>query len=92
MTSVPVSRVVWYINGIEIHPSERTRVVQEGRTVVLIIINVGVQDSGEYMLKVQNELGEVTCKTTLIIKGKSLVITSNEQSMNKLKTTTKQHV
>lgn len=69
MTSVPVSRVIWYINGIEIQPSERTHVVQEGKTVVLIIINVGVQDSGEYMLRVQNELGEVTCKTTLTIKG-----------------------
>lgn len=72
MTTVPVSRVIWYINGIELQPTDRTRVVQEGKTIVLIIINVGVQDSGEYTLKVQNELGEVTCKTTLIIKGESL--------------------
>lgn len=64
-----VSRVTWYVNGIELRPTERTRIVKEGRTIVLIIINVAPQDSGEYTLKLENERGEVTCKTTLVIKG-----------------------
>ena len=69
MTSVPVSRVAWYVNGIELQPTDRTRMVQEGRTIILIITNAGLQDSGEYTLRVQNDLGEVTCRTTLVIEG-----------------------
>ncbi|XP_025104133.1 myosin light chain kinase, smooth muscle-like [Pomacea canaliculata] len=66
--------MTWYVNGIELRPTERTRIVKEGRTIVLIIINVAPQDSGEYTLKLENERGEVTCKTTLVIKGRQKVV------------------
>lgn len=66
---IPVLRSSWYVNGIEIHPTERTKIVKEGKTLVLIIISVKPEDAGEYTLKVENELGETTCKTTLVMKG-----------------------
>jgi hypothetical protein len=84
MSAVPITQYTWYINGIEIRPSDRMRVVQEGRTIVLIIINVGVMDSGEYMLRVVNDLGEVTCRTTLVVEGRCCLLNTVHSNMKSL--------
>ena len=51
-------------------PSDRTRIVREGNTIILIIGPTTPQDEGEYILNVENDLGEVTCRTTLTTAGK----------------------
>ena len=38
--------------------------------ITLIILNTQVSDSGDYVLKASNEMGEVTCKTTLTVRRK----------------------
>jgi hypothetical protein len=52
---------------MQIKSSQRHKVSYDNGIVTLIIFNVQVSDSGEYMLKAVNELGESTCKTTLNI-------------------------
>ena len=65
----PPPRYNWYINGKEIIPSDRRQVQQERDTIVLIIRSVKPEDQGDYTLRVQNEMGEVTCRTTLTVPG-----------------------
>lgn len=67
----------WYVNGVEIRPSDHYQMFQEGDTVVLIIIHVDEDDIGEYVLRVGNELGEITCRTTITFDGEYLFYFSN---------------
>ena len=65
----PQPNITWYKDGIEIQTTEKTKILSNDRNAVLILIDVSKQDAGEYVLKVENELGEITCKTTLVVKG-----------------------
>lgn len=65
----PPKRYRWTVDGREIVPSDRIRIVREGNTIILIIGPTTPQDEGEYILNVENELGEVTCRTTLTSVG-----------------------
>lgn len=69
ISALPPPQVTWYTKGREIKPTEHTRIVQEGNTFTMIITKVTQHDVGEYILRVKNELGEATCKTTLLLKG-----------------------
>lgn len=60
----------WYVNGIEIVTSEHYQMIQEGNSVILIIFRITEEDAGEYILRVGNELGEATCRTTIILEGR----------------------
>eukprot|EP00106_Octopus_bimaculoides_P016754 XP_014784196.1 PREDICTED: titin-like isoform X3 [Octopus bimaculoides] len=70
----PPPLVKWYVNGVEILPSDHYQMFQEGDTVVLIIIHVDEKDIGEYVLRVGNELGEITCRTTITFDEKQKVV------------------
>jgi uncharacterized protein YfaS (alpha-2-macroglobulin family) len=65
----PPPRYNWYFSGKEIIPSDRRKVEQDKDTLVLIIRQAQPEDEGEYTLRVQNEMGEITCRTTLTIQG-----------------------
>jgi hypothetical protein len=70
----PPKRYVWTQDGREIMPSDRVRIVRENNTIILIINPTQPQDQGEYVLRVENEIGEVTCRTTMILPGKEKVV------------------
>ena len=65
----PPRKYKWTVDGREVVPSERTRIVREGNTIILLITPTMKEDEGEYILNVENELGEVTCRTTLCLAG-----------------------
>ncbi len=60
-----------YVNGRQIQPSQRFKVNYENGLITLIIFNVQPEDSGDYVLKASNDMGECTWKTTLNIRRKS---------------------
>lgn len=66
----PPPRCTFYINGQPIVPTPRRNIVREKDTIILIIINAQKEDEGDYQLNVENEVGSVTCKTTLTMARK----------------------
>ena len=73
MSSVPPpKRYIWTRAGQEVRPSDRVRIVREANTIILIIHPTEPQDQGEYILRVENEIGEVTCRTTLTLQGNNI--------------------
>ncbi|GFS02464.1 titin, partial [Elysia marginata] len=85
----PLPCITWYKDGIEIQTTEKTKILREDRKAVLILIDVSKQDAGEYVLKVENELGEITCKTMLLVKGREKEIEIPGQDMEDALTITR---
>jgi len=66
--------VNWFVNGMEIKPSPHYEMLYEDGKSVLLIIEVGPEDTGEYTVKAKTEeLGEVVSSTTLYVQGKLAV-------------------
>ena len=70
LAAYPSPRFTWFVNGDVVRPDQRRKVSYDNGVVTLVIINAQQQDSGEYVLKAKNDLGETTCKTTLNIQRK----------------------
>ncbi|KAK3082882.1 hypothetical protein FSP39_007872 [Pinctada imbricata] len=70
----PPPRFNWYINGKEIIPSDRRQVQHDKDTIILVIRSVQPEDQGDYTLRVQNEMGEITCRTSLTITGQEKTV------------------
>ena len=66
----PQPHVAWYKDGIEIQHTDKRKTLVEDRKAILLIVDVSQQDAGEYVLKMDNVLGETMCRTTLVVKGK----------------------
>ena len=69
VNSVPMKDVKWFKDGIKIVSSDRTSMIKDGRSIVLMIVDVRERDSGQYVLHVGNEMGDITCRSTLTIAG-----------------------
>jgi len=65
VTAYPPPKYRWFMDDKEIVQTNRRQIKQDQGTIILIIINVGKEDEGDYTLKVENEMGEITCRTTL---------------------------
>ena len=74
LQSYPPPRFTWFCKGQAVKPSQRFKVTYDQGIITLVIFNVQVQDSGDYVLKATNELGEVTCKTLLNVKRKLTMV------------------
>ena len=62
--------VTWFINGMEIKPSPHYEMLYEDGKSVLLIIEVGPEDTGEYTVKASsNEIAEIVSSTTLYVQG-----------------------
>lgn len=68
MEAYPPPRFNWYLNNQPIQPSQKHKVSYDSGVVVLLVMNAQPQDSGDYVLRASNELGEITCRTTLNVK------------------------
>ena len=66
----PPPKFSWFVNGRPVLPSQRFKINYENGLITLIIFNVQPEDSGDYLLKASNEVGECTWKTTLNVKRK----------------------
>jgi titin len=69
----PPPTLKWYHNGLEVTSTKRINVtlIPEKFTTCLTIQNVTLEDTGEYVCKASNDLGESTTKTFLRIRSKS---------------------
>ena len=73
--ALPPPRFSWYANGKPIQQSQRFKVTYDDTGLVtLIIFNAQPSDSGEYEFVAANEVGQISCKTTLNIDGKSIFL------------------
>ena len=62
--------VTWFVNGMEIKPSPHYEMLYEDGKSVLLIIEVGPEDTGEYTMKAtSDEFGEIVSSTTLYVQG-----------------------
>lgn len=63
--------VTWFVNGMEIKPSPHYEMLYEDGKSVLLIIEVGPEDTGEYTVKASSDkIGEIVSSTTLYVQGK----------------------
>ena len=63
--------VNWYVNGVEIKPSPHYDISYADGKTMLLIIEVGPEDTGEYTVKAKSdEIGEVVSSTTLYVQGR----------------------
>ncbi|XP_043238277.1 obscurin-like isoform X8 [Amphibalanus amphitrite] len=66
----PAVNVTWTLNGEEIKPGGRFRMLfEDSETVALIIKNVTEADAGKIQVTARNELGACTSEADLVIKG-----------------------
>ena len=64
-------QVTWFVNGMEIKPSPHYEMLYEDGKSVLLIIEVGPEDTGEYTMKAaSDEIGEIVSSTTLYVQGR----------------------
>lgn len=56
---------------MEIRPSPHYEMTTEDGNSILLIIEVGPEDTGEYTCRAVSELGEVMSSTTLYVQGGS---------------------
>lgn len=64
----PPPKFSWYMNGRPVLPSQRFKINYENNLITLVIFNVQPEDSGDYVLKASNDMGECTWKTTLNVR------------------------
>ncbi len=67
----PPPKFSWFVNGRPVTPSQRFKINYENNLITLVIFNAQPEDSGDYILKASNDMGEVTWKTTLNVKRES---------------------
>ena len=70
MDANPPPQISWLAGGQPIYPSTKHNISYDDGIVILLIANVQAQDSGDYTMRARNDLGEVTCKTTLHVRRK----------------------
>ncbi|RUS90393.1 hypothetical protein EGW08_001888, partial [Elysia chlorotica] len=66
--SHPAPLVTWFVNGMEVKPSPHYEIQYNDGKSVLLIIEVGPQDTGEYTCRAVSELGEAISSTTLYVQ------------------------
>lgn len=68
--SHPPPLITWFVNGMEVKPSPHYEIRYEDGKSILLIIEVGPQDTGEYTCKAVSEIGEAVSSTTLYVQGR----------------------
>ncbi|CAG5126019.1 unnamed protein product, partial [Candidula unifasciata] len=66
--AAPAPIITWFVNGMEIKPSPHYEIRYEDGKSILLIIEVGPQDTGEYTCTATSELGEAVSSTTLYVQ------------------------
>ncbi|MBN3297323.1 OBSCN protein, partial [Amia calva] len=64
----PRPAVIWERNNEQIHPDGRYRLFEDGNVYNLIISSVDAEDSGQYICKAKNSIGETYAAATLKVE------------------------
>ncbi|XP_061082552.1 obscurin isoform X2 [Conger conger] len=67
----PRPAVIWERNNERIHPEARYRLFEDGNVYNLIISGVTSDDSGQYICKAKNSIGETYAAATLKVEGEA---------------------
>ena len=67
----PRPAVIWESNNIKIDTQGRYRVFEDGNVYNLIISSVTSEDSGQYICKAKNSIGETYAAATLKVEGEA---------------------
>ncbi|RXM28980.1 Obscurin [Acipenser ruthenus] len=67
----PRPAVIWERANKKLHPDGRYRLFEDGNVYNLIISRVGAEDSGQYICKAKNSIGETYAAATLKVEGEA---------------------
>ncbi|XP_033900759.3 obscurin-like isoform X1 [Acipenser ruthenus] len=67
----PRPAVIWERANKQLHPDGRYRLFEDGNIYNLIISRVGAEDSGQYICKAKNSIGETYAAATLKVEGEA---------------------
>lgn len=69
VTGTPEIKISWFKDDREIKDSEKYKMSLVGSTAVLRLMDVTIEDSGEYMCEAKNDAGKDTCSSVVAVKG-----------------------
>ncbi|XP_037344316.2 obscurin-like protein 1 isoform X6 [Pungitius pungitius] len=76
----PRPAVIWERNNKKIDPQGRYRVFEDGNVYNLIISAVTTEDSGQYICKAKNSIGETYAAATLKVEGEAQEMEVREEN------------
>ncbi|XP_055018218.1 obscurin-like protein 1 [Boleophthalmus pectinirostris] len=76
----PRPAVIWERNNEKIDPQGRYRVFEDGNVYNLIITSVTIEDSGQYICKAKNSIGETYAAATLKVEGEAQEMELREEN------------
>ncbi|XP_016305526.1 obscurin-like protein 1 [Sinocyclocheilus anshuiensis] len=76
----PRPAVIWERNNEKIHAEGRYRVFEDGNVYNLIITSVTMEDSGQYICKAKNCIGETYAAATLKVEGEAQEMEFREEN------------
>ncbi|KAM3607074.1 uncharacterized protein V6R79_001471 [Siganus canaliculatus] len=76
----PRPAVIWERNNEKIDPQARYRVFEDGNVYNLIISAVTTEDSGQYICKAKNSIGETYAAATLKVEGEAQEMELREEN------------
>ncbi|CAJ1078774.1 obscurin-like isoform X15 [Xyrichtys novacula] len=76
----PRPKVIWERNNEKIDPQGRYRVFEDGNVYNLIISAVTTEDSGQYICKAKNGIGETYAAATLKVEGEAQEMELREEN------------
>ncbi|XP_065108225.1 obscurin isoform X2 [Paramisgurnus dabryanus] len=76
----PRPAVIWERNNEKIHPEGKYRVFEDGNVYNLIITSVTLEDSGQYICKAKNCIGETYAAATLKVEGEAQELELREEN------------
>lgn len=83
----PNMKIQWFHNGVEIPLGHRFKTVSDFGYVALNILYAYPEDSGTYMCKATNKLGEAVTTCSINVLGKSAIVTDtfHEKGLEKIR-------
>ena len=73
----PNLKVEWFVNGVQLKAGHRFRTTHDFGYVALDILHSYPEDSGTYMCKATNQMGEAVNTCTINVTGKILDLSCN---------------
>ena len=71
VTGNPRPHVTWYRNNISLNTNTNYFISNTCGVCSMVILKVGPNDDGEYMVTAENSVGRVDCSTKLVVEGKT---------------------